>query len=361
MNLFKSLYTYRPRGGFSPSENFLTESFAYVLRNNHNLFKDYVFQICQEEIVYDDYSIETQKSFQINDFIVYPDLTITFWNDKHKYLILCEHKWGSPLNISQLQNYRAVLDKFNGYRLVFIGVDEFQKSGALEICDKAFLWQDIFKLLQNYQDDILIKELSEFLSFEGLCPREPFSNTNIQSYIFGKNIPDICKNFIKKLSQPQFKWDMLPKDIMNERCLCGERWGRIGIDFGKNHNKSENWIPYNLFIGFLIDEVDHKVKFVSNNSFDFMISFDLNPTIEFRREINNDIIKSLHNLNLNIVIDTRDSLENKWRFLLIRKPLIEILKHSNNDIDQLNNVYEFCSKILLSIYENNKLGDMIIK
>lgn len=97
------------------------------------------------------------------------------------------------------------------------------------------------------------------------------------------------------------------------------RYGRIGIEF------STNWQP-SIFVGVVLNNSDHKLRNFDSPQLVVIIDCDPKKSEEIKSEI---WLKKIYDSKLNhsegFEIDTTP--KNKWRLLILQKPLTEVLKH----------------------------------
>lgn len=127
-NLFVSLSQYAPRENTTPTENFITEAFAWLLRNDSEVFQALIkllqSKLTEDEVLEsfeltDDMHISTQENFGGK----FPDMVIQNSTASLKSTLVFEHKVWSNLHHNQLHNYRHHMEqerKDTNYRLILI-------------------------------------------------------------------------------------------------------------------------------------------------------------------------------------------------------------------------------------------------
>src|SRR5277367_2586246 len=130
-NLFHALFSYRPREGHTPEENFLTEAFAHTLRANPDVCRGWLASVTGEPLtaLRGDPRVETQasffapdgKSWSIPDMVVRCDLA-----GGGELTVFSEHKWRSPADLDQLRRYREIAGSKAKGRVVFIAPTPMQ-------------------------------------------------------------------------------------------------------------------------------------------------------------------------------------------------------------------------------------------
>lgn len=364
-NLFESLFDCRQRADLSPEENFLTESFSYVLNQNELLLRKMINLIYGENIEIENPTIETRKAYVLENTTLFPDMTITFTVDGEQKTILCENKWNSPVNIKQLENYTRLMLNCDFVNLVFICSENEQKFEAMEYCDKALLWEEIYTLIQELHSELpQIREFLEFMKNHDLAPAEPLSPSMIHSYMFSSALPERCMVLTNLLSQKLMPF--LPERLRAYPNVSNLRWGRIGIDWGEGHKDYKCWNPYNLFTGFLLDGSDHRISTLKEDSIDLMIAIDLSKKDEIKYnenkllELKTSVLLKLNYRDFNSVLSI-NQLKNKSRLLIVRMALTDVIKGYLTIEDQLSKICEFFQTGLKDIYSNPDQEDTILK
>ncbi len=127
-NLFNALFAFHPREGYTPRENFLSEAFAHVLRTVNGACEAWVSKLIGSPTPLLTSRILTRCS----EDGVFPDLKIEAAAASGEGLtIYAEHKWDSPCNEQQLQNYADIAKKSRGTPyLVFVGARLDQVGAA---------------------------------------------------------------------------------------------------------------------------------------------------------------------------------------------------------------------------------------
>ena len=112
----------------------------------------------------------------------------------------------------------------------------------------------------------------------------------------------------------------------NFKVSVKERWGRLGIDFGKE------WTPVNIFAGVLLNNRDHKISHFDNCP-QFVIMVDCNLT-ERDKTVNSDKYKHLKNIAIPDGYKYETKPGNLWRIAVLSKPLTEIIDKAGSNYDE---------------------------
>ncbi len=159
-NLFESLFDFHPRESHTPKENFLTESFAYLLRTDERILNCWLSKLLGKEVKGATCEITTRQAEKDleSETSIYPDLLIDGQlSGGELFAAYCEHKWDSHCNEDQLRKYRKVSEKAGKHaRLVFIGASHKQRSEALRCFQdnpcECFLWEEVYQTLNAIPD-----------------------------------------------------------------------------------------------------------------------------------------------------------------------------------------------------------------
>ncbi len=98
-NLFNDLFKVRIREDHSPKENFLSESFAHILRVVPGACEGWVSKMYGRSLILPEFSVSTRSSEldPLSGAVIFPDLRIDATTaDGESIVVLAEHKWDSP-------------------------------------------------------------------------------------------------------------------------------------------------------------------------------------------------------------------------------------------------------------------------
>ncbi len=188
-NLFINLFKYRPNDFMTPEENFITESFVYLLQdsldNNKLLFKDFINFIGITEIRnYKSIILTTQTVFETNNTKkrAIPDIYL-FIDGIH---IFIEVKFSAHLNTDQIMLYQEI--KTNPKNIFTLTKYTIEYPENCSDFKKSILWSEIYDLVKNnspnYSNNFLINNFLQFME-------ELKMNTPKVSYELSKGVPEI--------------------------------------------------------------------------------------------------------------------------------------------------------------------------
>jgi hypothetical protein len=113
------------------------------------------------------------------------------------------------------------------------------------------------------------------------------------------------------------------------------RWGRVGIEFF-----FENWRP-DIFAGFLLDGKDHKLDLVDpTKGIDLMLLIEADsPSTSVSGGAIRLAAQRILTVPNTVALD-QDQVKSKWRKLVVRTPLADIIVAKNTDEQQTQAMYE---------------------
>ena len=173
-NLFKEIFKYRQSSGKTPLENYITEIFAYIMRQlilskdkiAYELLALFGFNRIDEKNI-EKIQIITQKSYDVENRKVIPDITLKL----NKKISIIENKINSGLNfykktknkyIDQIELYK----KINGVKNVFLLSKYTVLSSSLNN-NNRILWSQICSILEKSKNEI-IQNFVFFLEENGM-------------------------------------------------------------------------------------------------------------------------------------------------------------------------------------------------
>jgi PD-(D/E)XK nuclease superfamily len=336
-SLFTALRRYPKSQELDPIENFITEGFAWLLRNKEALAREFV----------DYLSLKLPEPIPLTPDLVpewktqytFPGGQIDMLVDFGQFAFIFEHKVWSNLSPGQLDKYRKYAENnfkwSQGYKLVLItGLTRQHEQNP----DLALTWSDIYKFLKYWletkSDDSLVSDFTSMLAEENLGPAAPVSYESIVSYLPAQSLLPNLKNITLRAAEANWRWVSerigFNKDAsipcMPVKCL----WGRLGLDI------LDSWFP-GIFIGTLLDGYDHRVKLLNPSlgpDFCLILSFEIKKWEKFQGEFfdSNEYTRLRSRLKENSKTwnfhDHRfeATKPNRWHPLYLRKPLSEVLR-----------------------------------
>ena len=143
-DLLISLRKYRVTEKRDPIENFITEAFAWLLKNypdfSNSFIKDLGNRLNADIVLSENVKWDTQKNFGG----VFPDMICEYDGNA----IVFEHKAWSYLHKNQLQNYRTFAkNKFSTSYIILITAHEKQHE---QNPDLALCWYDVHRFIDKW-------------------------------------------------------------------------------------------------------------------------------------------------------------------------------------------------------------------
>lgn len=257
----------------SPIENFITETFAWLLREDIAIREALIVYLQQQypdkqiaaKSMSDSASIDTQVNFNGK----YPDM---LWSSIDKdFCIIFEHKVWSELHENQLNNYREyATEQLNQEFLVaLITAHSGQHKQDPDI---ALCWYQIAELIENVssgdlKQNWLRDEFVELLKSNGLINMSPVNPLSIRYYFDAKQVDSQLYDIAQRTINRSWPIQKLDTDISFNKIPIQQytrgkydSWGRIGLEFNcvTPGNDEGGWLP-GFFCGFLMDGSDHCV------------------------------------------------------------------------------------------------------
>ncbi|RVL84854.1 hypothetical protein CN140_10990 [Sinorhizobium meliloti] len=365
-NLLVSLFTWRPRDGVTPGENFLTEAFVHTLRVNAAFRSQWLTQLLGQSVDGSSLVIDTRASHSNTDSgtTIFPDVDIRGeFASGTPFALLLEIKWGAAYVPSQVIKYDRLLASKPNPHLVFLcarGADyrrALNDTGKFKAQFHPLLWESVFASLQSAAADCQFsKELLGFMHHHGLSPGEPISMSMAEGYIASKPILERFHRYAEKLLR-EFDWSILPathRDI--ESAEVRDRYGRVAIEFAPSWNGA-------VTIGFLYDNKDHGVPFAdgTSNSIDLMMRIEAAPKAKGRDPLNAAIranTTAVRNAGGVVHFDSDGVNRNRHTLFIAQKSLTDFLS-SSVEGDQLQAMYGQLKAWSEALFSDGMVGDAL--
>ncbi|MCC5659182.1 PD-(D/E)XK nuclease family protein [Nostoc sp. XA010] len=339
-SLFRALRKYPKSQELDPIENFITEGFAWLLRNkagvSHNFLNYLATRLPESLTLTHDLLPEwkTQHTF--------PGGQIDMLADFGQFAFIFEHKIWSSLSPGQLDKYREYASSNSkwsqGFSLVLItGLTRQHEQNP----DLALTWSDIYNFLKYWlekqSDDHLVRDFMYMLSEENLGPAAPVSYESIVSFLPAQSLLPNLKRVTLVAAEAK-NWIWVSKRIgFNQEasipCVPVKyQWGRLGIDI------LDSWFP-GIFIGTLLDGSDHRVQLLNSHlgpNFCLILSFHIDMWKHFEGDFFNSIEYTELRSRLKNNSGKWDFCDhrfeaikaNPWHHLHLRQSLTEVLRGS---------------------------------
>lgn len=197
-NLLARLFSYTPREGREPLEDFCTETLAWCLRANSEFCKNFLHL----------FGLEYQPDLKIETQLVVDgkrlDLTISSYQGS--FLVILENKVWSNFGYEQLQNYRKIINqnqqfqKFAKRYVMTITPFHDKPLGADDHCAWSKIQECliVFENHGNREFEFVCSWFAEFLANHGLKPMK-IKTQKIQDYFEVFQLRHDMENFLKGL------------------------------------------------------------------------------------------------------------------------------------------------------------------
>lgn len=362
-SLFSRLFHYSKTDNRTPQEDYLTELLAWMIDNLAQFGQDYVSFLCSHSSP----KIQQNEKCSVNaetqvvvskgriDMVITVDSSMCF---------VCEHKVDSSLHKDQITEYKncreEIKERYHVENVYYVFLsriaDKLEKEQKPDI---TIRWHEIYNYLNGKKFDnnsfepLMVKQFLEYLTEVGMGMKNRIQIGSVENYCEVMKLDQTLKGMFCEIKN-DIKWDTKCSGLADFVAsyhpeIPVKRWGRIGIEF------SNEWKP-NIFAGVVLDNADHKLK-EFNNQPQFVVLIDCDP--EVKSEVLNkakfkSLFANIPNCENDFSIDK--SPKNKWRLLILQKPLKDVLKHSEYEEQKKDITDEIIAGIdmILKYYNSNK-------
>lgn len=345
-SLFSYLVSYVPTDKRESKEDYLTQMFAWILKNIEGVAHVYVQYLCEKgNISYvlsetDEIEIYTQTTVPCGRI----DLLI---NVNKEIAFICEHKVFSELSENQINKYMkdSVILGNEKYYSVLLTYSTLQHTQPADI---SIVWGDIYELFEEYivnyevDDKFVIEQFLKYLSENGMGKAELISNEAMLGYWSAMKLENQLDLIFRQLAEVDYSVlckgiEALGEDY--EPTYNKMRWGRIGIDIFKKWNLG-------LFAGVMLHTENHQLypkDAQKGPDFVIFLESEYSKTDERIRTVYEKNIHSEGYLKMNqsLLADSGSFeyiagiKESPWRIAVLRKPLYDILYNTYKQAEQV--------------------------
>ncbi|PMG86418.1 hypothetical protein BCU83_04195 [Vibrio breoganii] len=330
----------------APIENFITEAFAWLLKNDIEVTQK-VLNLIEHKLAHKVPLSEFEKveiDTQVNFSGVYPDMMLTF--EHHDLHLVFEHKVWSELHENQLDNYRNyATTNFKDHRIVLITAISSQHQQDYDV---ALCWSEIadaIKSIKASEDKTqwLREEFIALLKDNGLLDITPI-NPLVLSYYKEALLLD---GQLLNIGRASLNRNWYLSTLEDQFFICSDKvrnaWGRIGIEFITSTSLSEEaaWAPA-IFCGFIKDGSDHLVEELMPRGPIAALVMSISSSLhkQVRHELSysslvEELSSKLRNQSLWKLSDrTKEKEYNPWHPLIIYCDVSKLYENTNSTIEQ---------------------------
>lgn len=362
-SLLVSLRRYRPREGRDSLEDYLTEIFAWLLRNYRNVadsFLDTVMTYVPEtdrlELPAEDQAItwETQAP--------YPGARLDMLAQWSGGALLFEHKVHAPLSAEQVNKYRDLAaSEFPGRtaRVIVISANTGQHRPEAHGC---LCWEKVYELLETKHrtqsdpaEQFHIASFLALLRHEGLHPAAPISHQAVTFYPVACRFPEQLANVLAPLAYEE--WQLAETYEGHNHKM---RWGRLGFELIPAGGPL-NWMP-GLFVGVVLDGRDHLVQHrhtdqvMLNIILDFSIKLhDIYSELPSYQRLVQRLHERTPYRDWYFYDHLKESPANRYHPLYLETPLLEVLRGTTTLAEQRDAIRRAVCDAIELLQQDNAL------
>jgi hypothetical protein len=267
MSLFSTLLRLQVSSHGTPTEDYLTELFAYALQEYPAIMDDFLKLVKIKKAKDSDTSLRTQYRFpklKGHERESVPDM-ILFLSD---HTVIIENKVGSTEGYQQLKRYAEHLNALKETKrtLVFITRDyepkekeKITRDCTEEINYIELRWHHIFRLLKPYAKDASIQQILIFMSDKSLASNNRFSPMDIAAMSNFGRVRNMLDHSMNGKALAEFKKIAggVSKQVSNDkeyktwdRYIYYKHKGKIAIYLGywMNGNSEKDYPEVGLMI-----------------------------------------------------------------------------------------------------------------
>ncbi len=360
-NLLVSLQKYASRPNYNPLENFITEAFAWLLRNNSDARKAFLRLIDAKHPLHFDFLTQKPRcetQYYLDSGIA--DLVLFFGS----YAIVIECKVWAGGRQEQVEQYKGSLNR-SGYEnvvSVFLSPGLSYQTATADVCIK---WSEVYKALAEGDMDDRRLEFLGFLDSQGLAPS---LDLDCAAFAYAPKVYSTFSNLTEPWKRIADRHNQTDNRLF-PRSFFHDAWGRQGIMFNRSNRTDADWNPA-LPIGVLYDPRDHGYEPITKDSGSaFMMTVDIGKKFfeQIRvsskwQKFKDDVKKSCAEGKLKLdswrCFDSKEYHQehggqfNEWHPLAIYKPVTELLAFRPNkqlfyNTDEIEAIFEQKTKWLL--------------
>ena len=183
----------------------------------------------------------------------------------------------------------------------------------------------------------MIKQFLNYLTETGMGENENIKQNAVMYYCDAMKLDSQLTAMFTDLVKKDWYNDCPNFDVLRNRMNAPQffrkRWGRIGIEFCEEWEKISEDSNINIFAGVIVDNYDHRLR--NFTSPQLVVLIDCFQTLKKSKNIQN-IFKDLPKTK---GFEIEKEPANKWRLLILKKPLTVVIKDEDDYKKQKENIY----------------------
>jgi len=361
LGLLESVRKYHPRDGSDPLENFITEAFAWMLRNCPE-FGEYFASNIAKQLNMSEFDTANQRwETQQNFGGVYPDMVCS----SGAMALVFEHKTWSEVGDNQISNYRSYANKnYSESRIVLISANKYQHIHQSEHENKPDLqlcWSNVYEDVEEWMNKsgntpFIAEDFNKLLDSVNLGRQAPLSQDSIRYYFASTNLKKNIGTLIRNVKDNGWLdgWSKCHcLDVIDKRgSEYSEAHGRMGLEFHVSDN-------IRLFVGIVINENDLGARALNRHKGPDMIVAPIFGEMFHSQYLSAPEFRELNGALKEIMIgdddgwhfydnisDANSLRKNKWVPFQIRKSLFDVLSGTTDSESQATEFFNSGKKVI---------------
>jgi len=362
-SLLVSLRRYRPREGRDSLEDYITEIFAWLLRNSREVADTFLETVMARVPEADRIALpNADQDITWDTQTPYPGARLDMLAQWPGGALLFEHKVHAPLSAEQVNKYRDLAaSEFPGRaaRVIVVSANTGQHRPEAHGC---LCWEDVYELLRERHetltapaDQFHIASFLALLKHEGLHPAAPISHQAVAFYPVAWRFPEQLAAALTPLAHEE--WPLVER---YEGRGPTTRWGRLGFELIPAGGPL-NWMP-GLFVGVILDGRDHLVhkrhtdQVMLNVILDFSVKLhDLYPGLSTYQRLVHQLQERTPHKGWRFYDHLEDSPANRHHPLYLETPLLEVLRGTTTMEEQRDAIRRAVCDALELLQQDNAL------
>jgi len=358
-SLLVALQSYRPRPGRNPREDFITEAFAWTLRNVPYLGNAFLEEINQQAGIPDSETGIFSSEWRTQEHVKNGTIDMMVKTPERTYIF--EHKVGSPAHAKQVDKYRRSLSSEVITILITASRWNYTGDADPDIPDPNvhMTWADVSTILEDYTDQMdhpsRIQDFRALLDHEGLGPSDPIAEPDLRAMVRYESTLDGLKRLIKRI-QVRPEWEEIYKILPDPDKKEGkpeQRWSRPPPKHGRIALRLYNDNSYpNVNLGIIVDPSNLGISLserelgpdlsvflhipngsLSTHQFNAIVAHGEYETLRSR-------LKDEGDADWTVVAPKGTSVKNKHHPIVLQYPLAYVLRGTDSVPEQQQVVLE---------------------